>query len=378
VEEVLGLHTAPCTWPVGSGDRFQGVYDRMQRHVLKFERTEKNARQVPFEVAGIEDAQLDALLGEEPVRALREEVALLEGAGEQYDRARFLRGEITPVFFGSALTNFGVEPFLDAFATMCPPPGPQASSAGPIDPESDRFTGFVFKVQANMDPQHRDRIAFLRVCSGKFEPGMRVFHARLGKEIRLAHAEKIMAAERQIIDEAWAGDILGLYDPGIFRIGDSLATGGPVEFATVPRFSPEHFARLRLVDPLKRKQLQKGVSQLAEEGTLQVFLEPGREKDPILGVVGELQFDVLRYRLEHEYGAPVELERLAYNYARWVEGPESPDELRKARIAMGVWDQDQRPVALLRDDWELRRAAQDNPKWTFHQTAPITSRAVEA
>jgi peptide chain release factor 3 len=371
LEEVLKLQTAPVTWPVGSGDRFQGVYNREQHRVLRFERTAQNAQKAPVTVSGIEDPELLRLLGQESVQTLREEVELLDGAGESYDQARFLRGEITPVFFGSALTNFGVEPFLEAFAEMCPRPGPHESSIGVIGPEDERFSGFVFKVQANMDPAHRDRIAFLRVCSGKFVGGMRVHHFRLGKEVRLARAEQMMAQERQSVDEAWAGDIIGLFDPGIFRIGDTLATGGPLAFETVPRFSPEHFARIRLLDPMKRKQMQKGVEELAEEGTMQLFLEPGREKDPILGVVGELQFEVLKYRLEHEYGAKVELERLGYSYARWVEGPSTPQVLTRARIAMGVTDQDNRPVALLRDDWELRRAQQDNPSWKFSATAPI-------
>jgi peptide chain release factor 3 len=254
---------------------------------------------------------------------------------------------------------------------MCPPPGPHESSVGVIDPEEERFSGFVFKVQANMDPSHRDRIAFLRVCSGKFSGGMRVHHYRLVKEIRLSRAEQMMAQERQSVDEAFAGDIIGLYDPGIFRIGDTLSTGGPLAFETVPRFSPEFFARVVLRDPMKRKQMQKGVEELAEEGTLQLFLEPGREKDPILGVVGELQFEVLKYRLEHEYGAKVEMERMPYEHARWVDGVKTPDELRKGRISLAVWDVDQRPVAMLRDDWELRRAQQDNPSWVFNTTAPI-------
>jgi peptide chain release factor 3 len=371
VEEVLKLRTAPITWPAGSGDRFGGVYDRMQKRVLTFERTAQNAQKAPVTVSGIDDPALGRLLGEDSIDALRAEIDLLDGAGERYDRERFLGGEITPVFFGSALTNFGVEPFLEAFAEICPKPGPHTSSLGVIGPEDERFSGFVFKVQANMDPSHRDRIAFLRVCSGKFVGGMRVQHYRLGKEIRLARAEQLMAQERQIIDEAWAGDIIGLYDPGVFRIGDTLSSEVGLGFDTVPRFSPEFFARVSLRDPMKRKQLQKGIEQLAEEGTIQLFSEPGREKDPILGVVGELQFDVLRFRLEHEYGARVELERLGYSYARWVEGPSTPQELTRARIAMGVTDQDGRPVALLRDDWELRRAQHDNPSWQFRATAPI-------
>jgi peptide chain release factor 3 len=353
VEDVLQLRTAPITWPVGSGDRFQGVYDRMHQRVLRFERTVQNASKAPLRVNGVGDPELEALVGAEAVTELRGEIELLDGAGEHYDQGRFLRGEITPVFFGSALTSFGVEPFLEAFAAMCPPPGPHPSSAGVIGPEDERFSGFVFKVQANMDPAHRDRIAFLRVCSGKFTGGMRVNHYRLGKEIRLARAEQMMAQERQAVDEAYAGDIIGLYDPGIFRIGDTLASTPNVAFELVPRFSPEHFARIRLLDPMKRKQMQKGVEELAEEGTMQLFLEPGREKDPILGVVGELQFEVLKYRLEHEYGAKVEMERLGFSHARWVTGPATPEELRKARISLAVWDVDRRPVALLRDDWEL-------------------------
>jgi len=371
VEEVLKLRTAPVTWPAGSGDRFRGVYDRMSRRVLTFERTAQNAQKAPTKVSGIEDPSLGGLLGEEQVEELRGAVELLDGAGEQYDQGRFLAGEITPVFFGSALTNFGVEPFLEAFAQMCPAPGPHDSNKGTIDPEEERFSGFVFKVQANMDPSHRDRIAFLRVCSGKFVGGMRVYHHRLSKEIRLARAEQMMAQERQAVDEAWAGDIIGLYDPGLFRIGDTLSSEPGLAFDSVPRFSPEYFGRLVLRDPMKRKQMQKGIEQLAEEGTVQLFTEPGREKDPILGVVGELQFDVLKYRLEAEYGAKVELERMGYSHARWVEGAKTPQELVKARISLGVTDQDGRPVALLRDDWELRRAQQDNPSWKFSQTAPI-------
>jgi peptide chain release factor 3 len=371
VEEVLKLRTSPITWPIGNGDRFQGVYDRAHKQVLTFERTAQNATKAPVSVSGIGDAALDAMLGESAVRELRDELELLDGAGERYDQARFLAGEISPVFFGSALTSFGVEPFLRAFADMCPAPGPHDSSLGVIQPDDERFSGFVFKVQANMDPSHRDRIAFLRVCSGKFSGGMRVHHFRLNKEIRLARAEQMMAQERQSVEEAYAGDIIGLFDPGVFRIGDTLSTGTPLSFDTVPRFSPEHFARVTLLDPMKRKQMQKGIEQLSEEGTIQLFLEPGREKDPILGVVGELQFDVLKYRLEHEYGAKIDVQRLGYAHARWVEGPSSAQEIVKARIAMGVTDHDGRPVALLRDDWELRRAQQDNPSWKFNATAAI-------
>ena len=373
VEEVLGLATVPITWPIGSGDLFKGVYDLAGKRVLTFERTAKNAAKSPIvDVGGIDDPKLAELIGEEQAEELHMAVELLEGAGDTYDQERFLSGEISPVFFGSALTSFGVEPFIEDFADICPKPGPRETSEGPVSPGDERFTSFVFKVQANMDPSHRDRIAFMRICSGKFESGMRVHHYRLGKKIRLARAEQLFADSRQTVHEAWAGDIVGLHDPGLYRIGDTLSTDGPLTFDAVPRFSPEHFARLALVDPLKRKQLQKGLSQLAEEGTVQLFFEPGREKDPVCGVVGQLQFDVLAYRLEHEYGAKVTLDRLGYNFARWVMEAGTPDALKKARVPLAVTDVDGLPVALIRDEWELGRLERDNPEWVWRETAPIT------
>jgi peptide chain release factor 3 len=375
VEDVLGLATVPITWPVGSGDLFKGVYDRVGKRVLAYERTEKNATKAPVSVSGLEDPKLAEILGGEQTDELRGSIELLEGAGDEYTRERFLSGAISPVFFGSALTNFGIEPFLEDFAEMCPVPGPRETSEGIVEPGDDRFTAFVFKVQANMDPAHRDRIAFMRIVSGKFESGMRVFHYRLGKQIRLARAEQLFADERQTVHEAWAGDVVGLHDPGLYRIGDTLASDAPLTFDSVPRFSPEHFARMRLVDPMKRKQMQKGLSELAEEGTVQLFFEPGREKDPILGVVGQLQFEVLAYRLEHEYGAKVALDRLGYSFARWVEEAKTPKELSEKRIPLAVTDIDGLPVALLRDRWELERVQRENASWTFRETARIVAGA---
>ena len=373
VEDVLQLPTVPRTWPIGSGDRFRGVYDRERKEVMLFDPGQKGGRAPVQQMSGLHDPSIDKIAGEELAMNLRNEVELLDGAGDTYDREKFLRGGVSPVFFGSALTNFGVEPFLEAFADICPPPGPRETSAGMVSPDDKRFTAFVFKVQANMDPAHRDRIAFLRICSGKFEGGMRVHHYRLDKEVRLARAEQFFAQDREAVAEAFAGDIVGLFDPGIFRIGDTLSTGGALSFDSVPRFSPEHFARLRLLDPMKRKQLHKGIEQLAEEGTIQLFTQKGREKDPILGVVGRLQFEVLSYRLEHEYGARVELESLGVTIARWVKEA-TPAELEAQRITMGVLDQDAQTVALFRDEYELRRAQRDNTSWTFAETAPIKPR----
>ncbi len=371
VEETLGMKTVPRTWPIGSGDLFKGVYDLDRASVLTFDRTAKNASPVPMQLRDIDDPQIDALAGPELARSLRDEVELLVGAGDAFDHGAFLRGDISPVFFGSALTNFGVEPFLEAFADLCPPPSARETSIGRLEPSDPRFSAFVFKVQANMDPSHRDRIAFMRICSGKFESGMRVHHYRLGKELRLARAEQLFAQERQTIHEAWAGDVVGLHDPGLFRIGDTLSTGTPLTFDSVPRFSPEHFARATLLDPMKRKQMQKGIDELSEEGTVQLFFQPGREKDPILGVVGQLQFDVLAYRLEHEYGAKVALDRLPFGFARWVEGARDCAELEARRIPLAVTDLDGHPVALVQTEWDVRRLERDNDAWRFHETAPL-------
>jgi peptide chain release factor 3 len=371
VEEVLGIHTTPRTWPIGSGDLFKGVYDLEHQAVMLFENVGRGSFRAPVAVKSLHDPALTDLIGQGAADELRAEVELLEGAGDSYTKEKFLRGQQTPVYFGSALTNFGVEPFLDSFVDLCPQPGPQIAGDVLLEPTEARFSGFIFKVQANMDPAHRDRIAFLRVCSGKFESDIEVHHYRLNKKIRLKRPQGFFGQEREAIDEAWAGDIIGLFDPGIYRIGDTLSTGGPLCFDTVPRFSPEHFGRVTLLDPMKRKQLQKGIDQLAEEGTVQIFTEKGREKDPILGVVGRLQFEVLTYRLEHEYGAKAEVQMLPFQHARWVDGPKTTDELLAKRIAMAVSDLDGRPVALMRNDWELSVAVRDNPAWKFNETAPI-------
>jgi len=371
VEDVLGIESFPFTWPVGSGDLFQGVYDRHNRRFLRFQKEKGGATKVKATEVAIDDPKLGEMLGDEAAQELQDHVELLDGAGEEWDRERFMKGELTPVFFGSALTNFGVEAFLHAFGKLCPPPQAREASGETIPPEDDRFTAFVFKVQANMDPSHRDRIAFARICSGRFEGGMKVQHFRLGKEIRLNRAEQFFAQERETVMEAYAGDILGLYDPGLFRIGDTLSSETGLVLEAVPRFSPEHFGRLQLLDPLKRKQLQKGIRQLAEEGTVQLFTETGREKDPICGVVGQLQFEVLIYRLQHEYGAKITFDQLPFEYARWVEGPETTEEVEARRIPLAVTDIDGGVVALFRNDWELERAVGENDDWVFHETRPI-------
>jgi peptide chain release factor 3 len=276
------------------------------------------------------------------------------------------------MFFGSAMTNFGVRPFLDAFLDLAPTPAPRQTDKGPQPPSAARFSGFVFKIQANMDPAHRDRIAFVRVVSGRYVKGMSAHHARLGKIVRLANPSQFMAAERTAIEEAWPGDVIGLFDPGLYRIGDTLAEGEAFRFDGVPRFSPEHFAVVRSKDPLRRKQVEKGLEQLSEEGTIQIFqqLQMGM-RDPIVGVVGALQFEVLQYRIEHEYGAAIALDRLPYAHARWVVGEKfDPRTFDWEGNRQTVQDRDGLPLVLFRDDWALEHAQQKHPELKFLAEAP--------
>jgi peptide chain release factor 3 len=270
------------------------------------------------------------------------------------------------------MNNFGVEPFLDTFVTLSPPPGPRPTTRGPQVPDQKEFSAFVFKVQANMDRAHRDRIAFLRVCSGRYEGGMKVFHVRLGKELRLSRPQQFMAQERTIVDEAYPGDVLGVFDPGSLRIGDTLTQGSDFEFEGVPRFSPEFFARIRLKDPMKRKQFVAGLDQLVEEGTVQAFTVKGQEKDPVLGVVGRLQFEVFQYRMEHEYNAEVGLDLLGFTHARWITGEgASAESLEKSRYGVVVRDADGNGVVLFKSEWELAAAERDHPNWRFHAAVPM-------
>ncbi|MBL8603294.1 MAG: peptide chain release factor 3 [Myxococcales bacterium] len=373
VENLLGIRCVPVTWPIGMGPLFKGVYDRIDKTVLLFQRnTDHGASVANMDVVPADDPRLAEILGESLWQTFQDEVALLEGAGGDFDLEKFQAGEITPVFWGSAMNNFGVEPFLAKFKEMAPAPGPRQSSRGQVKPADPEFSAFVFKVQANMDKAHRDRVAFLRVCSGKFTSGMWVHHARLGKDVRLSRPQQFFAQERTAVDEAYPGDVLGIFDPGTFRIGDTLCTGPMLAFDAVPRFSPEHFARLRPKDPSRRKQFVSGLSQLVEEGTVQHFQVPGQEQIPVLGVVGQLQFEVLVHRLKDEYSVEVVLEPLPYQHARWVRGEGATLEAFSDRgYGACVLDQDQRLVVLFKSDWSLQVAERDFPKVTFESTAPL-------
>lgn len=367
IEQTLGLDVCPMNWPIGDGTEFQGVYDRITGTVHRFDRTEHGARRAPVQIAGIEDSKLDDLIGATPAAKLREAIELVDVAGFELDRERILAGELTPVYFGSALTNFGVQLFLDAFVEMAPSPMPRDTANGPVSAEEDAFSGFVFKVQANMDPRHRDRIAFLRVCSGRFEKDMPVKHVRLGREVRLSHPMRLFGQDREVVDEGYAGDVIGLINPGTFTVGDSVTASDHGAFAAMPRFQPEHFARLRNARTDRYKQFQRGLEQIEEEGGIQLLypLDAG-SREPILAAVGALQFDVVRYRLENEYGVETILEPLGYELVRWITGDaEEIREMGNRRGRSRAEDRDGNVVMLFRNQWDLDFAVQDHPDVVF-------------
>lgn len=374
VEADLGVECYPVTWPVLADGKFVGVYDRIDDRVLHFQRGEDHGQsRVQTEALSLDDPALEESLGASTVAQLREEIELLDAAGAEFDADAVRAGTLSPTFFASALTNFGVEPFFRRFLDLAPSPVPRDTSEGPVDPESKQFTGFVFKIQANLDPKHRDRIAFLRVCSGRFEAGADVKNLRSGKSVRLAQPQTFLARDRQAVDEAWPGDVVGIHDRGSLRIGDTLADGPEGEYQDIPRFSPEHFARVRIGDPLRRKHLDTGLRQLSEEGAAQVFFaESIAGPAPMVGAVGPLQFDVLLHRLEHEYGVRATLERLPYTQARWVVGEQSDID----RVAGGydraqVTDSRDRPLILFQTEWSLQRTVEnERGKLEFHSVAP--------
>ena len=372
VETELGIRCAPVTWPVTNGSSFLGVHDREVGSLHLFEKgSDHGQTRAPEEVKGLDDPKVERLLGTGARDRLAEEVALLDAAGSPFDEAAFRRGELSPVFFGSALTNFGVEPFLEWFLRYAPFPGPRATRRGEVSPAREEFSGFVFKIQANMDPKHRDRIAFIRVCSGRFEAGASVTNTRTGKAVRLTRPQQFFAQEREAIETAWPGDVVGVLDRCSLRIGDTITDDLGVEFDGIPSFSPEHFARVHVPDPLRRKHLDKGLLELSEEGAVQVFVSDGGSgPGPVVGVVGPLQFEVLLHRLEHEYRVTATLESMPYRDARWVSGPD--EEI--LRVAGGydcalVRDRAHRSLLLFRSEWVRASTEQREPKLGFHRMA---------
>jgi peptide chain release factor 3 len=369
IERTLGIEAAPVDWPIGQGPAFQGVYHLQRRCVLEFQRSEHNLRPAVLDVTGLGDPRIEGRLGHAAALSLREEIALLLGAGPRLDPDQFRAGTVTPVFFGSALNSFGVEPFFEALVTLAPPPAIRPTNAGLVDPTGGSFSGFVFKIQANMDPRHRDRMAFLRICSGRFRKDMLVYHSRLGRKIRMSRPHRLFAQQRATLDEAFPGDVVGLINPGLFAIGDTLSEDPSLRFDPMPRFPPERFAVLRNVSGVaKSKQFQRGLRQLEEEGAIQILIPAtGAQHEPILAAVGELQFDVVNARLHDEYGVRTTLERLPYTQARWVDAP--PDTLAAISWpSMGTnhaLDRKGRVVGLFVSLRELEYCREKNPAVSF-------------
>ena len=364
VENELGIATCPCNWPIGSGKNFKGVFDRDTKSVVLFSDTQKGTKEGKTEVISLDDKELLLKeIGNDAYDKLMEEIELLDGASAEFDIEKVRSGKLTPVFFGSALTNFGVEIFLQNFLKMATTPLPRVSEGETVEPTSDDFSAFVFKIQANMNKAHRDRIAFMRICSGKFDAEKEVKHVQGNKILRLSQPQQIMADERKILSEAYAGDIIGVFDPGIFAIGDTVcAPKKNIKYEGIPTFAPEHFARVRQVDTMKRKQFIKGVSQIAQEGAIQIFqeLNSGME-EIIVGVVGVLQFDVLKYRLENEYNVEIRLEPLPYEHIRWIENKDlDVTKLTGTSDMKKVTDLKGRPLLLFVNPWSIQMTIDRN------------------
>ena len=356
IEKELGIATCPVNWPIGSGKNFRGVYDRNTGKVTTYTDTQKGTKMGHATEVDVHDPELEEFIGTENKEKLLEEIELLDGASAEFDQEMVSKGELSPVFFGSALTNFGVEIFLKYFLEMTSSPLPRKADCGVIDPMSEDFSAFVFKIQANMNKAHRDRIAFMRICSGKFDAGMEVYHVQGDRKQRLSQPQQMMASERQVISEAYAGDIIGVFDPGIFSIGDTICMPGKkFRYEGIPTFAPEHFARVRQLDTMKRKQFIKGISEIAQEGAIQIFQEYNTGMEEIIvGVVGVLQFDVLKYRLENEYKVDIRLEELPYEYIRWIENEDidlnrlvGTSDMKKIRDLKG------RPLLLFINSWSV-------------------------
>jgi peptide chain release factor 3 len=370
LEKTLGIAAAPVNWPVGSAEAFRGVYDIPRKHLLLYEREAQGQFRAPVDIASLDDPHAKELIGSNVYAHFRESLDVIGAAGTAYDVEEYRGGRQTPVFFGSALTNFGLEPFLRAIVELAPPPQPRQSDSGLVSPTDERFTGFVFKMQANMDPRHRDRVAFVRVCSGRFTKDMTILNSRGEKPLRASRAYRFFGRDRETINEAYAGDILGLVNPGQFAIGDTLHTGAAVKFSGVPRFPAEHFGRARLQDT-RYKQFDEGLRQLEEEGLMQVFFAEGQRREPIIGVVGALQLDVITSRLRTEYGVDAQIDAAPFTAARWVADPavRIPPLGGGAVVAL---DRDERRVILFASEWEVQYFSRQHPEVTLLAESPTT------
>lgn len=373
LENVLGIRAYPMNWPVGVDGNYQGVYNRQLAQVELFAKDDSHGqRALPSTTGRVDDPAFRQALGEAVHQSLCEDIALLDLAGDQFEYDKVAQGELTPMFFGSAMTNFGVQPFLEEFLRLAPPPAPHRALTGFVSPDSDVFSAFVFKIQANMNPAHRDRIAFIRICSGKFARGMNVCHVQSGKQVKLTQPQQFLAQERTLVEEAFPGDIIGLFDPGIFSIGDTLCQPGhEIRFEDFPVFPPEQFARVQAKDTMKRKQFVKGMTQLTQEGAIQVFRQPNAVESFVVGVVGSLQFEVLQYRLKQEYGVDILMHPLPYGLARWVTGPGlNPHALKSMDNGLILADTKGRPLVLVSTEWQLKWVQENNPTVAFLAAPP--------
>ena len=374
IEKVLDIKSYAMNWPIGIEGEYKGVYNRHLAQMELFESGGSHGQWVlPSTRGSVDDPAFAEIVGQDIHKALCDDIDLLDMAGDSFDLDQVLKGELTPVFFGSAMTNFGVRPFLEEFLRLAPQPAARLSSDGRIEPDSEQFSAFVFKIQANMNPAHRDRLAFIRICSGKFERGMTVNHVDAGKKLKLSQPQQFLAQERTIIDDAYPGDIVGLFDPGVFGIGDTLCgEGEKFKFEDFPTFPPERFARVQAKDTMKRKQFVKGITQLAQEGAIQIFRqEDAGLESYIIGAVGQLQFDVLEYRLKNEYGADILMHFLQYELARWLADDDLNVKTMKGMDrAMIVRDNKERLVALFPNEWALQWSVDNNPKVEFLAAPP--------
>ena len=372
VERELGIDTYAVNWPIGCGKEFAGVYDREKQRILFFSGETKGKKVNSMEVA-LEDPTLDETLGAEKAAKLRDEVELL-GAGRDFDMQAVRNGTLSPVFFGSALTTFGVEPFLEEFLRMTTAPLPRVSDQGEVDVFSPDFSAFVFKIQANMNKAHRDRLAFMRICSGKFERDTEYYHVQSGKKLRLSQPQTMMAAEREIVEEAYAGDIIGVFDPGLFAIGDTITVPGKkFRYSGIPTFEPEHFMRVSPKDTMKRKQFIKGTEQIAQEGAIQIFKIPGAGlEEVIVGVVGTLQFDVFEYRMKNEYNVDLRMSSLPYDHLRLIESMDChPDEIVLCTGAAVLQDFRDRYLLAFDGEWSVGFLTKHNPGLVLADTLSV-------
>ena len=371
LERALGIAAAPVNWPIGSAERLRGVYDIRGQTLLRYEREAQGQYRAPVDMSSLDDPHAREMIGADEYARFRESLDVIRAAGTQFDVAEYLAGRQTPVFFGSALTHFGLEPFLQALVELAPPPQPRQSDSEIVMPTDERFTGFVFKIQANMDPRHRDRVAFVRVCSGRFTKDMVVSNSRLGKSLRASRAYRFFGRDRETINVAYAGDIIGLVNPGHFAIGDTLHSGNPLRFVDLPRFPAEHFGRVRLQDT-RYKQFDEGLRQLEEEGLMQVFYVTAGRREPIVGVVGALQFDVITSRLRSEYGVAVEIEPAEYSVARWLANATGPKPSLGGQGVVAM-DRQNRRVLLLASDWELQYFERQHPEILLLAESPVAT-----